>query len=92
MNYDQSTVELVRQALVITLKIAAPMLASGILIGLVVSLLQSVTSIQDQTLSTVPKIIVMVLVAIVLAAWIAQRLVEYASSLFELTSVVGLLL
>ncbi|HRJ50794.1 MAG TPA: flagellar biosynthetic protein FliQ [Phycisphaerales bacterium] len=90
MNYDQSPVELVRQALVIALKIAAPVLASGILVGLVVSLLQSVTSIQDQTLSTVPKIIVMVLVVIVLAAWIAQRLVEYTSTLFDLTAAVGL--
>ena len=49
MNYDESTVELVRQALFITLKIAAPILLAGILVGLVVSLLQSITSIQDQT-------------------------------------------
>ncbi|GMV24945.1 MAG: flagellar biosynthetic protein FliQ [Phycisphaerae bacterium] len=84
MPYDQATVELVRQALIITLKIAAPMLAAGIIVGLVISILQSVTSIQDQTLATVPKIVVMVVVAVVLAAWIAQRLIEYAATLFNL--------
>ncbi len=83
MHYDQATVELVREALLISLKIAAPMLGAGILVGLVVSILQSVTSIQDQTLATVPKIIVMVLVAIVLASWIVQRLVEYAAIMLQ---------
>jgi flagellar biosynthesis protein FliQ len=84
MNYDESTVELVRQALFITLKIAAPILLAGIVVGLIVSLLQSVTSIQDQTLSFVPKIVVMVVVAAVLLPWITMRLVEYAGDLLSL--------
>jgi flagellar biosynthetic protein FliQ len=86
MHYDHTSVELVRTALIITLKIAAPILLAGITVGLVVSLLQSVTSIQDQTLAFVPKIVVMVVAAAVLIPWIAQRLVEYAASLFSLTS------
>ncbi len=84
MNYDFATVELVREALFITLKIAAPILVAGILVGLVVSLLQSITSIQDQTLSFVPKIVVMVVVAAVLLPWITRRLVEYSADLFSL--------
>ncbi len=83
MQYDESAVELVREALIITLKIAAPILLAGLVVGLIVSLLQSVTSIQDQTLSFVPKIVVMVVAAILLIPWIAQRLVEYAAELFE---------
>jgi flagellar biosynthesis protein FliQ len=85
MHYDESSVELVRTALIITLKIAAPILLAGIVVGLVVSLLQSVTSIQDQTLAFVPKIVVMVAAAAVLIPWIAQRLVEYAAELLSLT-------
>jgi flagellar biosynthetic protein FliQ len=85
MHYDHTSVELVRTALIITLKIAAPILLAGITVGLIVSLLQSVTSIQDQTLAFVPKIVVMVVAAAVLIPWIAQRLVEYAASLFSLT-------
>ncbi|MCC6951179.1 MAG: flagellar biosynthesis protein FliQ [Phycisphaerales bacterium] len=84
MQYDESAVELVREALIITLKIAAPILLAGLVVGLVVSLLQSVTSIQDQTLSFVPKIVVMVVAAALLIPWVAQRLVDYASELFRL--------
>jgi flagellar biosynthesis protein FliQ len=84
MHYDESTLELVRDALVITLKIATPILLAGLIVGLVISLLQSVTSIQDQTLSFVPKIVVMILAAAVLIPWIAIRLVEYAAELFRL--------
>jgi len=81
VSYDDSTIELVRQSLIITLKIAAPILAAGVLIGLLVSLLQSVTSIQDQTLSFVPKIVVMIVVAALLLPWITQRLLEYTAQL-----------
>jgi flagellar biosynthetic protein FliQ len=85
VHYDASAIELVRTALIITLKIAAPILLAGIAVGLVVSILQSVTSIQDQTLAFVPKIVVMVLAAVVLIPWIAQRLIEYAADLFSLS-------
>ncbi|MBX3365576.1 MAG: flagellar biosynthetic protein FliQ [Phycisphaeraceae bacterium] len=79
---DDASVMLVRETLVVVLKIAAPILGAGMLVGLVISLIQSVTSIQDQTLTTVPKIVVMVVVAAMLAPWIAQRLMEFAQDLF----------
>jgi flagellar biosynthetic protein FliQ len=83
--YDEATVELVRQALIIALKICAPILGAGMLVGLLISIFQSVTSIQDQTLAFVPKIVVMVVVTVLLASWIIQRLIEYAAELFRLT-------
>lgn len=84
MGYDDATLQLLREALVVTLKIAAPILAAGVLVGLAVSIVQSVTSIQDQTLTFVPKIVVMVIAAVVLLPWIAQRLGEFAIELFTL--------
>lgn len=84
MQYDESTVELVRDALFITLKIAGPILLAGLIVGLVISLLQSVTSIQDQTLSFVPKIVVMIVAAAILIPWVAHRLVEYAADLLKI--------
>lgn len=84
MHYDESTLELVREALLITLKISGPILLAGLIVGLVISLLQSVTSIQDQTLSFVPKIVVMIVAAALLIPWVAERLVEYAADLFRL--------
>ena len=85
MNLDQATLELVREALIITLKIAAPILLAGIVVGLIISLLQSVTQIQDQTLAFVPKILVMVIALVVLLPWITMRLLDYSASLFSLT-------
>jgi flagellar biosynthetic protein FliQ len=83
MQYDATALEMVREALIITLKIAIPILAAGIIVGLVISLLQSVTQIQDQTIAFVPKIVVMVLALIVLLPWIFSRMMEYASELFR---------
>ncbi|MGD9791518.1 MAG: flagellar biosynthetic protein FliQ [Phycisphaerales bacterium] len=84
MHYDETTIDLVRQALIFTLKIAAPILLAGIVVGLGISLVQSVTSIQDQTLSTVPKIIVMILAAAVLIPWISLRLIEFTTQYLTL--------
>lgn len=82
--YDESIVYLVREMLLLMLKIAAPILGAGVCIGLLVSLVQSVTSIQDQTLTFVPKIFVMVLVAVMLIPWIAQGLIGFAAEMFRL--------
>ncbi|HYE02594.1 MAG TPA: flagellar biosynthetic protein FliQ [Phycisphaerales bacterium] len=85
MDYDHATVELVRTTLILTLKVAAPILGAGVVIGLVISILQSVTSIQDQTLTFVPKIVVMVLVAVLITPWVVGRLLEFAAEMFRLT-------
>jgi flagellar biosynthesis protein FliQ len=83
---DEVALQMVRDALLITLKIAAPILGAGVLVGLLVSLFQSVTSIQDQTITFVPKIVVMVMVAALLLPWIVARLLEFAGELLWLTS------
>ncbi len=84
MGYDESGVFLIRETLIIVLKIAAPILGAGVCIGLIISIFQSVTSIQDQTLTFVPKIFVMVIVAAILMPWIAQKLATYAHMLFTM--------
>ena len=82
--YDESAVYIVRETLIIALMISAPILLAGVVVGLLVSLVQSVTSIQDQTLTFVPKIAVMVIVAAVLLPWIVLKLVEFAAVMFRL--------
>ena len=84
MEYDETMVFLVRDTLITVLKIAAPILLAGMVIGLIISLLQSVTSIQDQTLTFVPNIWVMVLVAAALLPWIALRLYEFTTEMLQL--------
>jgi flagellar biosynthetic protein FliQ len=89
MHYDETAIDLAREMLIITLKIAAPMLAAGVVVGLVVSIFQSITSIQDQTVTFVPKIVIMIVVAALLLPWITTRLVEYAAELLSLVAGVG---
>ena len=84
VHYDETAIDLAREMLVIALKIAAPILAAGVVVGLIVSIFQSVTSIQDQTVTFVPKIVVMIVVAILLLPWIAARLIEYTADLLSL--------
>jgi flagellar biosynthesis protein FliQ len=81
---DDATLDLVRQSLVISMKIMFPILAAGIVIGLIISIFQSVTSIQEQTLALIPKIFVMIVVSLALLPWIAIRLAEFAIEMFTL--------
>jgi len=75
-------VDLVRHTLLIALTISAPMLIIGLVVGIVISLLQAVTQIQEQTLSFIPKIVAMVAAAILLMPWTAQRLMDYSREMF----------
>lgn len=72
----------VRSALMMALEISTPILAAGLLVGLAVSIMQAVTQIQEQTLSFVPKIVVMVLVSVMLIGWITVRMVEFSQQMF----------
>jgi flagellar biosynthetic protein FliQ len=86
MPIDETMLDAVRVALMTAIKIAAPMLAAGVAIGLIISIVQSITSIQDQTLTFVPKIFVMLAVAVVLLSWLASRLAAFAAEMFDLTT------
>ena len=75
-------VEIVRMALLEALILAAPILGAGLVVGLTISLIQAVTQVQEQTMTFVPKIIVMILVAVVLLSWISIRMTEFAVEMF----------
>ena len=66
----------------LALLVSAPMLLIGLIVGILVSLLQAVTQIQEQTLTFVPKIAAMVVAAILLMPWIGNRLLEYSAAMF----------
>ncbi len=78
-----TAVDLVREALIGSMIIGAPVLLVGMLAGLVVGLLQALTQVQDQTVSFVPKIVAMGLVLIVCMPWLIDRMVEMTRLAFE---------
>jgi flagellar biosynthetic protein FliQ len=73
--------DLGREALLTVLIVASPIMGIGMIVGLVISLFQSMTQLQEQTLSFVPKIIGMVGLALLLVPWLANRLLEYSQVL-----------
>ena len=81
MLTDQLT-DVTRDTLMIMLLLSTPVLVAGLVIGLVVSVLQAVTQIQEQTLSFVPKIIGMVLVAIIAMPWMVAKLLTFSAEMF----------
>ncbi len=76
MNSDQA-IELVRRTLEITLTICGPILAFAVFVGLVVSVFQVVTSIQDTTVSTVPRLAAVAASAFFLGPWMFRHMVDF---------------
>lgn len=74
--------QLGREALMVTLLVSLPAMLTGMIVGLIVSIFQSVTSIQEQTLSFVPKIIVTLGATLVALPWITTLVMEYTIDLY----------
>ena len=79
---DVLVIKIIREALMTVLIVTAPILGIGMIVGLIVSIIQTTTSIQEQTLTFVPKIIAIFLAIIAFSAWIISTLVTYTSNLF----------
>jgi flagellar biosynthetic protein FliQ len=81
MNQD-TVVNLAAQAMSLALKVAGPLLLVALVIGLLVSVFQAVTQIQEQSLSLIPKIAGVAVVIVVLGPWMLGELVTYTTALF----------
>lgn len=76
-------IHLAREALFMTLALAGPVMAAALLIGLVISILQATTQIQDQMLNMVPKIVVVFIVLLVLGAWMLNIAISFTTNVFN---------
>ena len=72
-----------RQAIEMTLVLSGPLLLAALVIGLIVSIFQAATQINEQTLSFVPKLVGMFIVLILAGPWMLQTMVDYIRRLFE---------
>ncbi|MDQ8162745.1 MAG: flagellar biosynthesis protein FliQ [Gemmatimonadota bacterium] len=79
----QLVIDLTREAIVTALMIAAPMLLIALGVGLVISIIQSVTQIQEQTLAFVPKLVLVGGAFIVGMPWLLQILIRYTTQLMR---------
>jgi flagellar biosynthetic protein FliQ len=80
---DVFVVDLARNAMLMALSLAAPMLIVALAVGLMVSVVLAVPQIQEQTLTFVPKLLAVSLVALVALPWMLQMAVKYTSELLR---------
>jgi flagellar biosynthesis protein FliQ len=81
---------LTREALMILLKLAGPVLVVSLVVGLVVSMLQALTQINESTLVFIPKLLAVCATIAVLGGFMMQTLGDYARSVFDQIIVIGL--
>lgn len=86
---DIEVIKLLREALMVTIMVSAPILGVGMIVGLIISIFQTTTSIQEQTLTFVPKIIAIFVTTVIFAAWIIHTLVAYTKNLFMMIEKLG---
>jgi flagellar biosynthetic protein FliQ len=79
----QFAVEMLKSLMLVAVAVATPILLTAMIVGLAISLFQSVTSIQEQTLAFVPKALAIVGLLIVILPWILRTLIEFATSVIE---------
>ena len=77
-------VDIAREALWMIIKWSAPMLLVSLLIGLLVSIFQTVTSIQEQTLTFVPKMLGIFITLLICGGWILNSIVEFVVNLYSM--------
>ena len=71
-------------AILVTMKLAMPILVSSVLIGLVIAVLQAATQIHEQTLSFVPKLLIIAVVLILLGPWMMEVMSDFVTYIFSL--------
>jgi len=76
-------IDIARQTLWLIIKVSAPMLIASLVVGLIVSVIQTVTSIQEQTLTFVPKLIAVFLVLMICGSWIFTEVKDFTVELFK---------
>jgi len=80
---EQFLLDAARDAIVATLKVAAPVMLIGLIVGLIVSIFQATTQIQEQSLHFVPKIIAMLVSLILLGSWMLTVMKELTLRMYE---------
>lgn len=87
---EQFVIDLGREAVTVVLFTAGPVLLAGLITGLMISLFQAVTQIQEQTLVFVPKIMVVLIGTIILLPWMMTQVLNFVSRLFDAVPMIAL--
>jgi flagellar biosynthetic protein FliQ len=79
---ELDVVALLRESLFVTLKVSSPILITALVVGLVIGILQTTTSIQEPTIAFVPKLVAIFVVIVIFASWIVRVMTDYTRNIF----------
>lgn len=80
---ETTVIELARQSMLVSAQLAGPVLAVALVAGILVSVFQAVTQVQEMTLTFIPKIVAAVLALLLFGPWMLQSLVDFTARLFN---------
>jgi len=83
---EADVVTLLREGIWLVIKLSSPMLLLGMAVGLFISIIQTTTSIQEQTLTFVPKLVAILGAIIIFAPWMIQTLLDYTKEIIAMIS------
>ncbi|ABZ94956.1 flagellar biosynthetic protein FliQ [Leptospira biflexa] len=79
---EVDVVNMMREAFIVTLKISSPILITALVVGLIVGILQTTTSIQEPTIAFVPKLVSIFAVIVFFSAWMVRVMTDYTREIF----------
>ncbi|AFM14286.1 flagellar biosynthesis protein FliQ [Turneriella parva] len=81
---DVEVIAMLRDAIWLTIKLSAPALMVSLIVGLIISIIQTTTSIQEQTLTFVPKLLAVLFVTLIFASWMIHTMTDYTQGLMRI--------
>ena len=80
----REAIDIVNKMFLITLEVLTPILAAGLVVGLAVAIFQSITQIQEMTLTFIPKMLAMIVVMYYTMSWMFHKVMDYTVEVFNL--------
>lgn len=81
---SSAVMDVFHEAIMVAIKLAAPMLIASILIGLIIAVFQAATQIHEQTLTFVPKVLIIALILLGMGSWMITTLSDFTAHLFQI--------
>jgi flagellar biosynthetic protein FliQ len=81
----RESIDIINKMFLITLQVLTPILGAGLIVGLTIAIFQSITQIQEMTLTFIPKMLAMLFIMYTTLPWMIQKIMDFTTEVFALT-------
>jgi flagellar biosynthetic protein FliQ len=81
----RESIDIINKMFLITLQVLTPILGAGLIVGLTIAIIQSITQIQEMTLTFIPKMLAMLFIMYTTLPWMIQKIMDFTTEVFALT-------